>query len=163
MSSTVTEALLNAARDIGDSKGDKGRKAALSALSKTASHLAGLLPVGEAYPEVKAAIQTVQGLSELSAKLDQMSEALKRAPSATTEAVDAQKVLDRARRNVDAMLPPLQSTVTTMQALVEAAMEMEATYAELSKQMKMVDETLSSEKERLTSVANAVNNAAKLA
>lgn len=162
---TVLEAVavMTAARDQGDKKIDKERKAAIASLMKKASALASKIPSEDAYPEVMEAIKTVQAMSDLSMKLAQQAELLKVAPAATTEAVEAQKELDHTRRNIDAMLKPVSSTMETLEDLLDAAIEMEATYLELQKRLAGMQDSVKKERARLSSVANAINNAAKIA
>jgi hypothetical protein len=163
MSSVLEAVTLNAVRDNGDTKSDKSRKAALSSLIKRANALSEKMSSEDLYPEVADALRTVQALSEVSLKMTQQSEQLKTAPRATTEAVEAQKALDHTRRNVDAMLKPMESTMETLEHLLDAALEMEETYKSLQAQMATMNDSLKKERVRLASVAQAINNAAKIA
>lgn len=167
MTTTVTDAIavIKAAKDRGDPKGDKDRKGTLLTLVRKATALQSLLPVGgedDVYPEVREALTTVTELVDVSSRLDQQAEALKRAPSGTLESDDAQMAIDKSRKNIDSMLVPLEAIVSTLETLVEATMEMEATYKEALNKVVSVKETLAVEKGRLASVARAVQNAAKL-
>jgi len=167
MTTTVTDAIavIKAAKDRGDPKGDKDRKGTLLTLVRKATALQSLLPVSgedDVYPEVREALTTVTELVDVSSRLDQQAEALKRAPSGTVESDGAQTAIDKSRKNIDSMLVPLEAIVSTLETLVEATMEMEATYKEALDKVVSVKETLAVEKGRLASVARAVQNAAKL-
>lgn len=163
--STVLDAVtqIQAARDIGDHKGDKARKRALSSLVQRASTLAARVPSDDKFPEVAAAVKTVQSLSDVATKLSHQYEMLKMSPTSSTEAVEAQKDVDHTRRNVDAMLKPMESTMDTLEHLLDAAMEMEDTYKKTQLQLAAMNESLKREHARLASVAQALSNAAKIA
>ena len=162
---TVVEALtqIEAARDTGDHKGDKARKKMIAGLMKKASALAAKLPSEDAYPEVASALEVLNTLSDVSSRLSQQYDQLKMAPAGSTEAVEAQKDIDHTRRNVDAMLKPMESTMETLENLLDAAMEMEETYRKLQLQLAGMNDSLRREKARLASVAQAMSNAAKIA
>lgn len=164
---TVLEAVakLEAAKDIGDARGDKERKSAIAQLVKRASVLSGKLSGVEAdsFPEVVSALAVVQSLAELSGKLGLLADRLKMAPAASTEAADAQRDLDRMRKNVDSMVRPMDSTMAAMEDLLDAALEMEDTFKKLKDHLALTEEALKHERARLASVAQAVSNAAKIA
>lgn len=162
---TVLNALaqIEAARDSGDHKGDKVRKRTIAALMKRANQIAAKLPSEDAYPEVASALSVVSSLADVAGKLSQQYDHLKMAPAGSTEAVEAQKDIDHTRRNVDAMLKPMESTMETLENLLDAAMEMEETYRKLQLQLAGMNDSLKREKTRLASVAQAISNAAKIA
>lgn len=155
-------AQLQAARDSGDHKGDKARKRTIAGLTKRAMALSAKLPE-DAYPEVASALKVIYSLADVSTRLSQQYEHLKMAPSGSTEAVEAQKDIDHTRRNVDAMLKPLESTMETLETLLDAAMEMEETYRKLQLQLAGMNDALKRERARLASVAQTISNAAKIA
>jgi predicted lipoprotein len=163
--STVLDAVsqLQAARDVGDNKGDKARKRLLSSLLRKANEVAMKLPSEEKFPEVAEALRVAQTLSDVSVKLAQHIDQLRLAPPGSVEAAEAQKDLDQTRRNVDAMLKPMESTMETMDAMLDAAMEMEETYKKMQLQLAAMNDSLKRERARLASVAQALSNAAKIA
>ena len=163
--STVLDAVaqIQAARDTGDHKGDKARKRTLASLVQRASALAVKAQSEDKFPEVTAAVKTVQSLSDVATKLSHQYEILKMAPSGSTEAVEAQKDIDHTRRNVDAMLKPMESTMDTLEHLLDAALEMEETYKKMQLQLAAMNDSLKREQTRLASVAQALSNAAKIA
>lgn len=162
---SVIDALtqLQAARDSGDHKGDKARKYAVAALVKRAAAMSSKLPSDEAYPEVASALRTLQSMAEVSATLAQQYDQVKMSRAGSTEAVEAQKAIDHTRRNVDAMLKPMESTMDTLEHLLDAALEMEETYRKLQAEIAGMNEALKRERVRLASVAQALTNAAKIA
>ena len=162
---TVTDAVLSAAKDRGDSTGDKTRKSTLAGLARQAGALQALLPKDssdDVYPEVAEALGAAAELMSLSMKLDQQSDALKRAPGSSREAEDAQAALDQSRKNIDSMLPAVVATMSTLETLVDATLEMEIMYRKSLDEIRLVKEKLSNEKSRLVSVARAVSHATKL-
>lgn len=163
--STVLDAVaqLQAARDTGDNKGDKGRKRLLATLMRKANEVSMKLPSEEKFPEVAEALRVAQALSDVHTKLSQQIDQLRLAPAGSVEAVEAQKDLDQTRRNVDAMLKPMESTMETMDSMLDAAMEMEETYKKMQLQLAAMNDSLKRERARLASVAQALSNAAKIA
>jgi len=155
------EASVSAAKDAGDSKNDKKRKATITDLVRRASALAESTPEG--FPEVTKAVKTVMDLSEFIGRMDTATSRLKAAPNGSEECAAAQEVIDALRVNADTMLSPLKATLETMENLIGVASEMEAQFTSLSEQVKALDEKLKRQKERLASAASAVSHAVKLA
>jgi hypothetical protein len=159
---TPMQATVRAAKDIGDAKNDKKRKATITDLVKRATGLAeGTEAAG--FPEVGEAVKTVMALSEFIGRMDTASARLKAAPAGSLESVEAQKLIDALRVSADTMIPPLTATLETLENLVDVASEMEAQFSALSDQVKVMDEKLKKEKARLAAASNAVQNAVKLA
>lgn len=156
-----TKAKVTAAKDVGDAKQDKLRKATIGDLVKRASKLSEQLPDAN-FPEVEEALKTVQGLMDVMVKMEETTARLKTAPTGSSEAAVAQKTLDKMRSNLDAMLPALGATMTVMEALCLASMEMDQQMSELQEQVKEFDEALKKEKARLASAAQAVKNATQI-
>lgn len=152
---------VRAARDAGDAKGDKVRRASLKEIMDLSLALEGMAPAG--YPEVVEALTAAKGLSEVVTKMDMATARLKSAPSASAEALEAQLLIDNLRASVDTLVPPLSATLSTMSTLLEAAMEMERQFGALSTQLKVIEEKLKRDKQRLAAAAKAVNNAVQLA
>lgn len=159
---SVAASKVKAAKDIGDPKKDKKRKAEINDLVKRAAKLAETMPA-EGFPEVKEAVSTVTGLADLINRMDMAALRLKAAPSASSEAVEAQKLIDALRMSADTMLPPLTATMETLETLTQVAAELESQFAAMSAQVKALDEKLKREKVRLAAAASAVQNAVKLA
>jgi len=155
-------ASVKAARDSGNSKNDKKRKATITDLVRRASALASG-SAAETFPEVAEAVKTVMALSDFIGKMDTATSRLKAAPTGSEECAAAQELLDVLRANADMMLTPLMATLETMETLVSVASEMETQFAALSTQVKSLDEKLKRHKERLAAAANAVQHAVKLA
>lgn len=153
---------VKAAKDIGDPKKDKKRKGEINDLVKRATTLAETMP-GEGFSEVKDAVTTVTGLADLINRMDMAALRLKAAPAASSEAVEAQKLIDALRMSADTMLPPLAATMETLETLTQVAAELESQFAAQSAQVKALDEKLKREKARLAAAASAVQNAVKLA
>ena len=152
---------VRAARDAGDAKGDKARRASLKEIMDLSLALEGMAPAG--YPEVTEALAAAKGLSEVVTKMDMATARLKSAPSGSAEALVAQLLIDNLRASVDTLIPPLSATLSTMSTLLEAAMEMERQFSGLSTQLKVIEEKLKRDKQRLAAAAKAVNNAVQLA
>jgi hypothetical protein len=152
---------VNAAKDAGDAKGDKARKVALATLVKKASALSDQLPDAD-FPEVEDALKTVQGLMDAVVKMEEISARLKTAPTGSSEAAMAQKGLDKMRSNLDAMLPSLTATVTVLEQLCLASMEMDEQMKGLQEQLKEFEDALKKEKARLAAAALAVKNATQI-
>ena len=152
---------VRAARDAGDAKGDKARRASLKEIMDLSLALEGMAPAG--YPEVTEALAAAKGLSEVVTKMDMATARLKSAPSGSAEALEAQLLIDNLRASVDTLIPPLSATLSTMSTLLEAAMEMERQFSGLSTQLKVIEEKLKRDKQRLAAAAKAVNNAVQLA
>lgn len=162
MTKTVAEAVILAAKDRGDVKGDKQRKAAIASLVQRAQKMSAMLPGNDSYPEVREAIEAVQELSALSEKLSTQSEALLRAPTATVEAEEAQRAIDKSRKNMDALLHPLEATVSTLETLLAETIEMERSFRELALKLKTMKETLEAERTRVGMISKSVINTAKM-
>jgi hypothetical protein len=156
------KANVSAAKDIGDPKKDKKRKGAITDLVKRAQALA-VSPAAASFAEVSEAVKTVMTLSDFISRMDVASGRLKAAPAGSSEAVEAQKLIDALRMSADTMIPPLEVTLETLENLVAVAVEMEAQFEALSAQVKAMDEKLKKEKARLAAAASAVQNAVKLA
>ena len=159
---TFMQANVSAAKDIGDPKKDKKRKGAITDLVKRATALAEAT-ASAGFPEVGEAVKTVMALSDFIGRMDTAALRLKAAPSGSSEAVEAQKLIDALRVSADTMIPPLAVTLETLENLTNIAAEMEAQFAAMSAQVKALDEKLKKEKARLAAAANAVQNAVKLA
>jgi hypothetical protein len=153
-------AKITAAKDIGDTKGDKRRRATASALVQRASDLATAVDLS-GYPEVKAAVDSVASLSDTLASLDVLSAKLKNAPAGLI-AVTSQKELDEVRTNLDAMLAPMVSTMSAVEKLLETAAETEVLLSRLQQQAKDTSDKLAREKARLAGAASALANARKI-
>jgi hypothetical protein len=150
-----------AARDVGDVRGDKERKARNAAVVEKATCLLEDMPSGS-FPEVEEAAETARGVASLLKDFDTTAAALRANTAGTSDAADAQKKLDEMRSSFDAMLAPLEATLTAMVRLVEQSITIEAKYKELQTQAQLLDEALKREKERLAAAASAVKNAAKI-
>jgi hypothetical protein len=153
---------IRAARDAGDAKGDKARRASLKEIMDLSLALEGMA-VPSGYPEVTEALAAAKGLNEVVTRMDMATARLKSAPGGSTEALEAQLLLDNLRASVDTLLPPLSVTLSTMSTLLEAAMEMERQFSALSVQTKVIEEKLKRDKQRLAAAAQAVRNAVQLA
>ncbi len=158
----VMSSSINAAKDIGDSKGDRKRKASITDLVKRATMLAEAHDTS-GFPEVGEAVKTVMSLSDFIGRMDTASARLKAAPAGSSESVEAQKLIDSLRVSADTMVPPLMATLDTLETLALAAVEMEDQFEALSAEVKVMDEKLKREKARLAAASNAVQNAVKLA
>ena len=152
-------ATLRAAKDAGDSKGDKSRRETASALVERASALSEAVDLS-AYPEAKEAVDSVASLSDVVAELEVLSVKLKNAPA--TAACETQKALDEIRGSLDAMLPPMVSTMAAVESLLENAAEMEVLFASLSQQAKDASERLARAKTSLASAAKSLSSARKI-
>lgn len=152
---------VKAARDAGDAKGDKTRRASLKEITDLSLALEGMAVPG--YPEVTEALAAAKGLNEVITKMDMATARLKAAPSASAEALEAQLLLDNLRASVDTLIPPLSAMLSTMSTLLETAMELERQFNALSSQAKIIEEKLKRDKQRLAAAAKAVSNAVQLA
>ncbi len=150
-----------AARDVGDVRGDRERKARLAAIIAKATCLLEEMPSG-AFPEVEDAAKTARGAAELLKQFETTSNALKANPSGTTEAAEAQILLNNMRVSFDAMLTPLEATMNSMVTLMQQSMAIEAKYQELQTQVQLLEESLKREKTRLGAAAQAVKNATQI-
>lgn len=153
---------VSAAKDAGDAKLDKARRSTLNGLIQKAASLSQQVPDG-AFPEVAEALKTVQSTMELVVKMEEVSARLRASPNGSAEAVDAQKNLDKMRANVDGMLPGLSACMGSMESLLLAAIEMEEQSTSLKESLEAMQTTLDTEKKRLASAAQAVQNLAKTA
>ena len=147
---------LTAAKDTGDKSKDKSRRSALVELSNKASALEENL---DALPEAAPAIKAVAGLRELDTALAKAQAKLKSAPGNTEEAQQAQSEIDKMRLSIDQMLPVVVATMDTLVILLDAANEIGDQYQAVSEQAKALEVKLKEEKERLSSISEAVKHA----
>ena len=148
---------LVAAKDTGDFRGDKSRRKVIAALVDRTQSLALALDLS-VYPEADKAIAAVKSLNEVSEALDLWSSRLKSAPTTSRDAVEAQKNINSLRQNIDAMLGPVQTLVSTLELLLKSAVELEMAFVNLDNQSKEAQERLNQEKKRVTEIAKSITS-----
>ncbi len=163
LSNKVSANSLNvqAARDSGDQRGDRERRANVMALVQRAN---GLLEAsaGGKYPEAEEAARAVQGVSDLLATMDRLSGQLKAAPAASAEASAAQNALNGVRLSLDAMLVPLEASLISMETLLLATLEIEEQFEALRVKTTNIEANLKEAKARVAAIAAAVKSTAKI-
>ena len=157
----ATLQVLRAAKDTGSSSQDKDRCAKIAAMIAKAANLKETIDLAD-FPEAKAACDAVTGLSDINTKLTEAQVKIKAAPAKTEEADQAQANIDALRAGLDTMIPPLDATLTTMETLLMAAAALDEQFLALSEQVKGLEGQLKSDKERLSAISKAVEQAAKL-
>lgn len=153
---------LFAARDEGDTKGDKKRTARVQALVALAEEASGGEKTASFTPEVKAALDAIASAAGVVTRMQEQGTKLRTAKTGTQQAIEAQLALDGLRMTVDAMLTPLEATASAMLALLERAQEMEAAANQLATQAAAAQAAWEKEKARLISISTAVQNAANV-
>jgi hypothetical protein len=148
--------LLTAAKDIGESKGDRERRKRLLAVVKTAEDIC-KSSAGE-FEDVLAVCGEVAKLVDTVSRLDEAKKTLATAKNGSEEAVQAQKTLDRVRGTVDTLAPALQATLTTLEKVAINAHKAIADASSLKKALAEASAYADSEKLRLKSAIQAVKN-----
>lgn len=152
---------VKAARDTGDVQNDRSRKLAVQDLVRQANTLLEAAPGGK-YPEAEDAAKAVQGLHQLLEQVDSLTVQLKAAPAASEEAAQYQRQLDGVRLMLDTMMLPLQSSMTAMETLLMATLEIEEQFEQLQAKTHGFEENLKVAKARVAAIAAAVKSTAKL-
>lgn len=153
--------VMKAARDLGDAKGDRARKVAVQSLVQQANALLEAA-VGGKFPEAEEAAKAVQGVAELLQHMDALCNQLKSAPVASEEAAHAQRGLNSIRLSLDSMMIPLQASMTAMETLLFATLEIEEQFEALQAQTHGYEENLKQAKARVAAIAAAVKSTAKI-
>jgi hypothetical protein len=156
-----TSVAVRAARDSGDVAGDRSRKLAVQDLVRQANSLLEAAPGGK-YPEAEDAAKAVQGLHHLLEQVDSLNVQLRAAPAASEEASQYQRQLDGVRLMLDTMMLPLQASMTAMETLLMATLEIEEQFEHLQAQTHGFEENLKQAKARVAAIAAAVKSTAKI-
>jgi hypothetical protein len=155
----MSNRIIRAAKDIGDVKGDKDRQKKMSAIIKMAEGI--LKSAGmSALPGIADACGEVVKLGDLVVKINDMSRMLKIAGPGTSESVGAQKALDRARGQMDVMIPALQATLGALEKIASASSKANEDVVSLKKALEEAERYAGSEKTRLAAAVQAVKNSA---
>ena len=150
-------ARLSAAKDIGDTSGDKLRFKEMADLVKMAKDKTSSKQLS-VLAEVVTAAGDIARAGEITERLKTMKAELQSSRSGDSEAVRLQRAVDDSRNLIDAMLPALKATWQTLVRQANSALSARNDVEQLTRALEEAKRQQMTEDTRLAAAGKAVSN-----